>query len=125
MAKKQVSKWAKPVKSPLVNYPGTVQFPEHFTMPVFRSWKTANDELLEIEETSDRYAWRRGDDGGLSIIDPLQWRHVLALAVLNIDNLPVEALTDKTGESVPLEVLHWLVPLTLDEYLTEKLNLKN
>lgn len=96
-------------------------------MPCYRAWKKVNDRLMEIEADAARYGTSMSYNGhdGFAVFDPLQWAHVLALADIRLENLPPEALADDTGESTPVEVLSWLIPLVRDDYLGEKLNLKN
>lgn len=124
--KENTDKWGREIPSPIAAYPGYVSLPAHFTMAHFRQWRAVNDRLMEIE-----------DSGGVGVVgsfnggsefasfDPRQWAHVLAVADLHLDNLPPDALIDESGESTPLEVLGWLIPLVVGEYLPEKLNLKN
>lgn len=121
------SKWAEPLKSPIPAYPGTVSLPEHFTMSHFRAWSKANDKLSAIDIDVSRYGSSPSyhDEGEFDAFDPLAWGHVLALATINLEGFPAKALTDDSGESTPFEVLAWLIPIVRNEYLPEKLNLKN
>lgn len=120
--------WSQMIVSPLKRYPGTVAFPEHFTMQHFRAWKEVNDALHKQDENGEPFrALSMGYTNGrrLAQFDCRQWAHVLSMADIRLENLPAAALTDSSGESTPIEVLAWLIPLTLDVYLAEKLNLKN
>jgi hypothetical protein len=130
--------WSQPISSPLKRYPGTVSFPEHFTMHHYRAWKEANEVLQALEDKGKEANEKDkgiGEFQALSIsyggpriarqFDCRQWAAVLLLVDIRLENLPEQALKDTSGESTPLEVLAWLISLTLDTYIGEKLNLKN
>jgi hypothetical protein len=120
--------WSKPIPSPLKRYPGTVSFPEHFTMQHYRAWKDANEALQALEDKGIEFQALSISYGGPRIarqFDCRQWAAVLPLVDIRLENLPEQALKDTSGESTPLEVLAWLISLTLDTYIGEKLNLKN
>ena len=125
--------WSKPIKSPFKRYPGSVSFPAHFTMPHFRAWKEVNEVLSELgtdgmEKFIGMRVERKMASGYYELSQPFdsrQWQMVLAMVEdFNLKNLPPAALKDESGESAPLEILAWLIPLT-GVYIAEKLNLKN
>ena len=124
--------WTKPIESPIDAYPGTVTLPAHFTMPHFRAWRATNERLRDVETAEDftlcvtgSFANGSDEKAPFAKFDPRLWAHVLAVADIQLENLPDDALTDESGESTPIEVLGWLVPMVVDGYLPEKLNLKN
>lgn len=121
--------WGEPLASPIVQYPGVVHFPAHWTMPHYRAWKTVNERLKEIQGDDFNAITRsysaNGNGPQFDSFDPRQWAHVLAVCRFEIDNMPHEALEDESGESTPYELLGWLIPVVMNEYLPEKLNLKN
>jgi hypothetical protein len=120
--------WSQSIISPLKRYPGTVSFPEHFTMHHYRAWRETNDNLRAMENQGLQFnalTIGYGNGRAATYFDCRQWASVLALADIRLENLPPAALKDTSGESTPLEVLGWLIPLTLDIYIGEKLNLKN
>lgn len=121
-----MGKWAIPIKSPLVEYGGSVRFPPHFLPAHYRKWQEANEGLKEKEDEGVFYSKPYTDSEKPSLFHPAQWAHVLAIVEsVDIENLPKEALADPTGESTPHEVMAWLIPLVVDDYIPEKLNLKN
>lgn len=129
-AVKQLRDWSKPLASPLRQYPGTVSLPQHFTLADYRRWSKANEKLLKIESDELELAMTgsysaNGSGPRFDSFDPRQWAHVLAVCSFDLENLPPKATTDDSGESTPFEVMAWLIPIVLNEYIPEKLNLKN
>lgn len=96
-------------------------------MAHYRAWSKANDKLHDVDNDPERYGSSPSYDNERPFVgfDPMQWAHVLPLVTFNLENVPEAALTDETGESTPFELLAWLIPIVRDEYIPEKLNLKN
>jgi hypothetical protein len=121
--------WGEPLTSPLAQYPGVVHFPAHWTMANYRAWHKVNEKLKDIQDKdfsglTMSYS-ANGDGPRFDLFDPRQWAHVLAVCSFELANMPPEAFTDDSGESTPYEVLGWLIPIVMNEYIPEKLNLKN
>lgn len=117
-----MTNWSEPIESPLENYPGSVRFPWPFTLKYYKVYVKANQERLANDDRF-KVIVLTADEKNI-VYNSDDWCSVLALVDLDqLQNLPADCLTDKSGDSTPYELTNWLIPLFVD-YINEQFDPK-
>ncbi len=117
--------WSQPIDSPYSEHAGSVQF-KPFTGKSFTQWRKMNAEFAGVKPNEDNVIVITEGGKFAKSCFMIHWGYVLEFVDLSgLENVSKEALEDKSGESAPYQLLKWLIPLTVDEYLLDKLDLKN
>jgi hypothetical protein len=106
----------------LPDYPGTVQFAHPFLPRHYRAWREAFYAREKANGDENNAIVVTGNNE-LSAYLSNMWGDVLAVCELSLENLPPDALTDATGESTPVTVGAWLIPIFQEQYFKTHLTM--